>query len=70
MLSDSLGTAQHLSPGEALAEKSKVEHWHCFAVSWGQRTWVMPEHIHQRGATAERHCAPLNPAVPAQERLT
>lgn len=29
MLSDSLGTAQHLSPGEVLAEKCKAEHWHC-----------------------------------------
>lgn len=37
MLSDSLGMAQHLSPGEVVAEKRKAGHWHCFpaAAVWG-----------------------------------
>lgn len=34
-LSGSLGRAQHHSPGEVLAEKSKVEHWPYFPVSRG-----------------------------------
>lgn len=37
MLSGSSGQAQHHSPGEVPAEKSKVEHWPYFPVTGG---WV------------------------------